>query len=105
MHAPNLSRTSYLYDMRLLSKQIFILILISTVPIDARAQDILYSPDSSVVVTVTHGEKLHISAEYKGRAVLKPSEIGIQIRKSLQTGASVKARSKYTMKIFFHPSQ
>lgn len=64
--------------MHLVSKNIFLFILISTVY--ASAQEIIYSPDSAVVVTIAHGENIQLSARYKGRQILKPSEIGLQIR-------------------------
>ncbi|HEU5147333.1 MAG TPA: glycoside hydrolase family 97 N-terminal domain-containing protein, partial [Chryseosolibacter sp.] len=66
--------------MHLLLKGILIVILVSIVSLDASAQEIVYSPDSSVVVTVTHGEQIQISAHYKGKQILKPSEIGLEIR-------------------------
>lgn len=81
MRAEALTQSSYLYAMQLHFKQIFTLVIVSTLSVCATAQEILFSPDSSVVVTVAHGEMLQISAQYKGKQVLKPSEIGLQIRK------------------------
>mgnify|MGYP003575186252 CR=1 FL=1 len=38
------------------------------------------SPDKAILVSVTNGKTLLISAQYKGTVILKPSEIGLSIR-------------------------
>ena len=66
-----LSQSFYLYAMR---KQIFILLL-STMCLCASGQETLYSPDSSVIITIQHSQNLQIAARYNGTQVLKQSEI------------------------------
>ena len=46
------------------------------------AQTSVSSPDSTIRVSVTGGKTLLISAQYKGTVILKPSEIGLLIRKA-----------------------
>jgi alpha-glucosidase len=48
----------------------------------SNAQTSVSSPDSTISVSVTGGKTLLISAQYKGTVILKPSEIGLLIRKS-----------------------
>jgi len=61
--------------MRLL----FILFLLFQLLI-TNAQKSVSSPDNTVQVSVTGGETLIISAQYKGTSILKASEIGLLIR-------------------------
>ncbi|HEY9489046.1 MAG TPA: glycoside hydrolase family 97 N-terminal domain-containing protein, partial [Chryseosolibacter sp.] len=60
-------------------KLLFALLLLFRVLIIS-AQDHITSPDNSIQVSVTSGESLLISAQYKGTTILKPSEIGLHIR-------------------------
>ena len=55
-------------------------VLIFLFPILSAAQHHVSSPNGAIRVSVTAGKSVTISAEYKGTAILDPSEIGLAIR-------------------------
>lgn len=57
-----------------------LIILLIALPVSVKAQKTITSPDKNIQVTITGGQNLSISAQYKGTPILEPSGIGMTIR-------------------------
>lgn len=57
-----------------------LIVLLVTLPLAAFAQKTVTSPDNNIQVSLTGGQTLMLSAQYKGATILKPSAIGLSIR-------------------------
>lgn len=57
-----------------------LIILLIALPVSVKAQKTITSPDKNIQVTITGGQTLSISAQYKGTPILEPSGIGMTIR-------------------------
>jgi alpha-glucosidase len=60
-------------------KNIFLFVLAAQLQI-AMAQTVVLSPDANTKVTVVTGKTITVSATYKGRTIIDPSQIGMSIR-------------------------